>query len=104
MILLTHQLPSQGDSAPPGGLSTRWIESAVMGSCPKLLIFQYRADNEQQQPQQQQQRGSVRSRVGLLTELGGARPSRTREDSTRVRSTGGGQRGIFQHHALASTP
>jgi NAD(P)-dependent dehydrogenase (short-subunit alcohol dehydrogenase family) len=34
-------------------------------------------------------RGSVRSRVGLLTELGGARPSRTREDSTRVRSTGG---------------
>jgi hypothetical protein len=30
MILLTHQRPSQGDSAPPGGLSTRWIGSALM--------------------------------------------------------------------------
>jgi hypothetical protein len=29
MILSTHQRPSQGDAAPPGGLSTRWIESAV---------------------------------------------------------------------------
>jgi hypothetical protein len=28
MILLTHRRPSQGDAAPPGGLSTRWIESA----------------------------------------------------------------------------
>jgi hypothetical protein len=29
MILSTHQRPSQGDAAPPGGLSTRQIESAV---------------------------------------------------------------------------